>query len=179
MTHTDPFDEEPTTLTDPETLADVDGVAVDEETTTLPDAHFEHWQGTAGLVGVGVTTADGELLLWDGPHGWTLPYVEVGPGEDFGAAAREAVEALTGTTPILAGVARATRTTYRLGDGDDSLTRHQVVFRTDPVDAGTAAEMTAGEAAVRWAAEFDEAEIAADDAEDVGDEVDDVRLFLD
>ncbi|WP_135820896.1 NUDIX domain-containing protein [Halostella litorea] len=178
--HTHDSSEVIESVTDPETLAERSDVAVEEETDSLPPSGLDHWRGKAGLVGVGVTSESGELLLWDGVHGWTLPYVEVAEGEDFAARAREAVETLTGVTPTIVGVERATRVTYQQADGDDSATVHQFVFRASPVDAETASEMAEGEdAAVKWVTELDEAAIRAEDPDDIEAEAADIRLFLD
>lgn len=170
--------EEHATGREPEILDRFPELTVEAETQQLPEAHFDHWREQAGLVGVGTTTEDGAVLLWDGPHGWTLPYAEVDADGDFAAVAREAIEALTGATPTLVGVERATRMTYHLAGGDDSLTRHQIVFRTDSVDAETAAEMVAETQAVRWVSDVEAVEIAGENEADVEDEVADVRRFL-
>jgi len=119
-------------LTDPESLANNPATTIEKETESLQPEHFEHWRDTAGLVGIGVKTVSGELLLWDGVHGWTLPYVEVDEEEDFAAVARDAVETLTGVEPTLTGVERATQMEYVLDGTDESLTTYEVVFQADP-----------------------------------------------
>lgn len=69
--------------------------------------------------------------------------------------------------------------TYRLVDGDDTVRTHEVIFRTAPLDESTAAAMLSGDdQSVRWVTELDETAITADNPDDIGDEAEDIRLFL-
>lgn len=166
-------------VTDPEALPDQRDVRFTEEVQTLEQEAFDHWRDSAGLVGVGVTAEGGRVMVWNGVHGWTLPYVEVGPDEDFAEAARTAVDQLTGVRPTLTGIERATRVEFHLANGDATLTTHQLVFGTDTVDEETAAAMVSDNSDVRWITELDESGIEADDPEDIEDEAEDILRFLD
>jgi hypothetical protein len=165
-------------LPDPAALADRSDVTVERETPDVPREHFEHWRERAGLVGVGATTDDDRLLLWDGPHGWTLPYAEVDTGEDFAAVARDALATLLGVTPALVAVERATDVVYSPRDGDGETTAHEVVFRTAALADDTAAELVADADDLRLVADVNEAAVADENTEDVEGEAADVRLFL-
>lgn len=90
------------TLADPETLRDTPGVAVETVERTLDDETFEGLRrfhaDIAGVVQVGLTTADGRLLLEGSTTegGWAPPGGPVRPDSDWVAAARETMEAQTG-----------------------------------------------------------------------------------
>ncbi|MFB6269112.1 MAG: hypothetical protein ABEH83_04155 [Halobacterium sp.] len=86
-------------LTDPYALRDVDGVEVVESTRPVPDEKFEalreRYDAIAGVVQVGLTNGDGDVLLW-GESAAAPPGDSVDDGDDWVAAARDAMEALTG-----------------------------------------------------------------------------------
>jgi len=85
-------------LTDPDALRDRDDVVVEERERPMPDEKFEalreRYDAIAGVVQVGLTN-DGEVLLW-GDEDAAPPGGSVGDGDDWVAAARDAMEALTG-----------------------------------------------------------------------------------
>ena len=88
-----------TELADPRTLRDRDDVEFVEDERTFPDETFEglreRYDAIEGVVQVGITTDDGEVLLW-GDDTVAPPGGDVETGEDWAAAARRAMEALTG-----------------------------------------------------------------------------------
>jgi len=49
-------------------------------------------------VGIGITDDDGNVLLIDGLYGWSLPYAEVEPDEDWAAIIRRGVEKMRSRT---------------------------------------------------------------------------------
>lgn len=169
-------------LSVPRELRERDGFSVREETRTLDSALFDHWTEKAGVVGVGVPTDDGEVLLMNGPHGWTLPYAETLPDDDWASVARRGVENLTGVGVEIDSVARASRVENRLVGSDETRRTYEVVFRAQPVaDDALADEMAAGVSdesipEVGW---FDDVPDGAGRHEDAEDEVADVRLFVD
>ena len=101
MTDTTDADDASTTtgLADPRTLRDRDDVAFVENERTFGDETFgglrERYDAIDGVVQVGATNDAGEVLLW-GEETVAPPGGDVGDGEDWAAAARRAMEDLTG-----------------------------------------------------------------------------------
>jgi ADP-ribose pyrophosphatase YjhB (NUDIX family) len=89
-------------LTDPATLRDRDDVRVSQDTLEHEDADH-HWREIAGQVAVGVTDADGRtLLMVNEDHGVVaLPHGDVEAEEDWLAATRREIEAVTGISIAL------------------------------------------------------------------------------
>ncbi|WP_232701305.1 hypothetical protein [Halobacterium wangiae] len=85
-------------LTDPDSLRERDDVVVEEVTRPMPDEKFEalreRYDAIAGVVQVGLTHEDA-VLLW-GEESAAPPGGSVDGGEDWVAAARDAMEDLTG-----------------------------------------------------------------------------------
>lgn len=88
-------------LHDADALRDRDDVVVEERERPMPDEKFEglreRYDATAGVVQVGLTNDDGDVLLW-GEEAAAPPGGSVGDGEDWVAAARGTIEDLTGQT---------------------------------------------------------------------------------
>lgn len=92
-------------LTDPATLADRDDVPVSQDEMEHESA--EHCStDIAGKIAVGVRNDEGQtLLLCNDEHGVAiLPHGDVEPDEDWLAAARREVEALTGVAIAIEGI---------------------------------------------------------------------------
>lgn len=162
-------------FSDPETLADRRGVTVREKSREVDGETFDLFTTVDGVAAVGIARADGAVLLWEGPHGWTLPFAFVEPDDDWLAAGRDVIAELTGQSFDLAAVEELRRVENERDDGDDRVTSYEIVFRARTVtDESVIAELDAFEADedhpdVDW---FDEIPENAD-------LVDDVRLFLD
>lgn len=161
-------------LTDPESIADRDGLVVREETRDVDAETLELFEDHDGVAAVGITRTDGAVLLWDGPRGWTLPFAFVEPGEDWVAAAETVVAELTGVTFDIAGVEELRRVENALGDGNRVVRTHELVFRAATVTDDVAAELAAFEADDDHP-DVDWFEAVPADVDNEGD----VRLFLD
>jgi ADP-ribose pyrophosphatase YjhB (NUDIX family) len=89
-------------LADPEQLRERDDVPDTEVRRTLSEEPFEglqeHYSSIDGVVQVGITTGDGELLLQGSAESgdWAPPGGAVSPGEDWVEAARRAMGTQTG-----------------------------------------------------------------------------------
>ncbi|WP_232703466.1 NUDIX domain-containing protein [Halobacterium wangiae] len=123
--------------TDPDTLADRDGVDFRENTHEVDAAEFESATELDSHVVVGVTDDRGVLLANDGHHGWTLPAFAVDDGADWLAVASREFEVLTGTPVTVDGVERVRRREYRVPDTDDRTVVWNVVVRASPADTAT------------------------------------------
>jgi len=122
-------------LTDPGARAERNGVEVAEKSATVPAEAFDHYDELGGEVAVGVTNADGAVLLWtDADHGWLLPAAPVDPGEDYAAAARRVVERLADTDVAVTGVERVRRVRYAVEDDDRETTAYHVLVRAAATD---------------------------------------------
>jgi ADP-ribose pyrophosphatase YjhB (NUDIX family) len=161
---------------DPESLADEPGIEVREATFTHEEADHRE-AGAAGRAVVGVSDADGEMLLTvrEGGDHVILPNGIVERESDWRETARETVETL-GVAVELEGVERVRRVDHEREDGTHLETTHHVVFRAthskeerDEPSIACDDEWTA-----RWVAD---SPVALDRD---GDSVyDDIRLFLD
>lgn len=172
--------------TDPESLRDREAVPVDEKERTFEEAKFEglrrRYEQIDGVVLVGVTTDDGEVLL-QGDDTWSPPGASVEAGEDWADAARRGIEQLTGVDiqidrPVLVEI-----TDFCL-DGDEStrfpapsihfeasLSSDATAFREDPTFAGDVDGEYYAERELAW---FDE---LPDDAHPNHEEH--IELYLD
>lgn len=123
-----------TGIRDPEELRDVPGVEFRERERVVDRAEYETVaegaEDQSGLVVVGVTNPDGEVLLVDSEYveGWTLPNGPVGVDEDWAIAAdRWSHEALG--IPIDIGAPElVVRTATRPESGDGELVGYSVAF---------------------------------------------------
>lgn len=167
-------------LTDPESLRDRDDVPFVAETSVHDDA--DHCSvGIEGRAVVGVTDADGRLLLaiHEDASVAMLPHGPVESGDDWTAVGRRAVEEMTGVA-VEIDEPELVRDFDHFVEGDDErhTTSYNVVFRASPVAGGSGADDPGVPENDDWdAAWFDE---FPEDLSDVGGSVeDDVRLFLD
>lgn len=121
----------PTSLTDPESIRDRDGVEYDERTYVHGDP--EHCEADAdGRTIVGVTDGSGRtLLLVDESESVALlPNEPVEPGGDWADCARRVAEATVGHPVEIDAVERVRAVRHRVeGDGDLQTRTHHVVFR--------------------------------------------------
>lgn len=123
------------TTLEPDALRDRESVDVRTETRTVTRAEFETARDLESRVTVGITNDAGEILLVDdGPRGWTLPAMPVGPDEDWGSAARRVLESLTGRAGDLAEPIRVREVAFRReDDAERRHTTYDVLVRTTPL----------------------------------------------
>ncbi len=127
------------TLLDPGLLLDRDDVRTTEETTEVDQQEFDEWGAIDGLVIVGTTNDDDQLLLVEGPDGWTLPITAVEPGVDWVATATRGVEAQTGVLVEVDRIVSAKRIEHRLADSDETVVSYEVVLAASPYGDETVA----------------------------------------
>ena len=166
-------------LTDPESLIDRDGVDFREEASVEHQHHFELYEPIEGMVVVGVTDDEGQVLLMvhSEEPGVVLPYAPVESGEDWVAVARRKIEEAGGFDVEIDGVERVRRK-YFSPEGDDERRTmgYDVVVRASPSTDETFGESTNVDEEGDWSLEwFDE--IPEDAAGGVV--LDDIQLFLD
>lgn len=117
-------------LSDPRAFAENAGVPFESRTFTHDTADHPE-AGSAGLAVVGVTDRGGALLLLVQPSAdhAVLPHVTVEPADDWAAAAREHVEALTGLDVAVDAVRRVRRVEHVVAgeDGPRETTHHVVL----------------------------------------------------
>lgn len=132
-------------LSDPETLVDRGDVPVTEVERTLGGERFEgmreHYSRIDGVVQVGITTDDGQLLLQGSETAgqWAPPGGPVGPGQDWVEAARQTMETQTGVELTVDSVELCERLTFRCEDDPtEQFSAYGVSFAASPVaaDAG-------------------------------------------
>lgn len=146
-------------LLDPATLRERTDVVFREDTTVVNDRdEFNGRETWAGSVAVGVVDED-EVLLVNGPDGWTLPVSPVKAGDDWAAVARRWVAQKTGQAVAIDAPTVVRRTNYRLaGSGTRQTTGYNLVFRARPVDATTPMDYLhakrANEDGDEWTAEW-------------------------
>ena len=125
------------TVTDPEALAERNGIAFEHRTYNHDDA--EHCEtDTAGRAIVGLTDPDGRVLVAVQPeedHA-VLPNETVEPDGDWTAAGRERVEGTAGVSVTLDDVRRVREVEHHV-DGEIRSTTHHVVFGGSLADADT------------------------------------------
>lgn len=164
-------------LPDPEALRDRDDVDYREDTVVHDEAHLELNESIDGRAIVGLTDAEGRLLLRRAgcDDDLVLPHPPVEPGEDFAAVARRGIDELAGIDVVVDGVERVRRVEFRLeGDEQRRTTVHHVVLRASPRADATGAEAAldvTGTPDVDW---FDEAPESVPEGEPGAD----LRLFL-
>lgn len=162
-------------ITDPESLRGRDDVEFHEDTDVVDGETFDTVEDLDNVAVVGVTNADGEVLLRKLTEDCSrkLPILPVDSGEDYAEVARRAVEENTGLPIELDALEAAWYFEARLEDEERAATRYFVVFSASPATDGTGVEADIPEerdaAAVDW---FDE---VPDDAV----EVPGTRLFFD
>lgn len=120
-------------LTDPDAIAERDGVCATSETVTHADRDHRA-SDLEGRAVVGVTNDANELLVLiaDELGVALLPHGDVEPGGDWTQAAREGVAGQTGIDVSLESVA-AVRTVDHVVDGTSTATTHRVVYGASPV----------------------------------------------
>lgn len=169
------------TALDPATLLDREDVPVREAPEVVEHQHhFELYEPIEGMVVVGATNDDGEvLLLVDADEQIALlPHGPVEPGEDWATAATRAVEEKTGVAAEIGGPELVKRKHFAPeGDDDRRTTAYQVFLHAssvaDGVAAGTVSDPDRDDWTVDW---FDEVPVDADASNEL---VEDVRLFVD
>ncbi len=122
------------TIMDPTAVAERSGVASEQRTYERDDV--EHCETDAvGRVVVGITDADGRLLLVVNPEDEfaVLPNEAVDPGGDWAAVGRWLIEEMTGTDTTLDG-ARAVREVEHVVDGEKQSQTHHVVVEGSIAD---------------------------------------------
>lgn len=127
-------------LSDPQAFAENAGVAFESRTFTHETADYPE-TGGAGLAVVGITDDEGALLLLVQPtaeHA-VLPHATVDPDDDWAAAARAHVEALTGLEIAIDGVRRVRRVEHVVSgeDAPRETTHHVVLAGSVPGSAPT------------------------------------------
>lgn len=128
-------------LPDPANLEKVDSVPVETVTRTVDTEQFEalrdYYADISGVVQVGITTTDDELLLQgsetDGQ--WAPPGGHVKPDEDWVEAAQRRMETQTGTGISIDGIELLEHLAFELeSDPGTSFTSYGVSFRASLAD---------------------------------------------
>lgn len=118
-------------FSDPEDLRDREGVEVVEGERTFDSEQFaalrRRYAAIEGVVQVGITNDDGEVLLV-GPEEWAPPGGDVERGEEWAEAARRNMEQLLGVDVRIDSVERVEFTDFRLADDEDERFRADSVF---------------------------------------------------
>lgn len=147
-------------IVDHETLRGLSDVPFHEETERVDSETFDTIDGLDDMAVVGVTNADGDVLLMRVTEDCALklPTPEVAPDEDFAEAARAWVESQAGLEITLDSIEGVWCHEARLEGADRTATRAFVVFGASPVadedgTADTIAERTEAHA-VDWFAEL-------------------------
>ncbi|WP_256684872.1 hypothetical protein [Halococcus qingdaonensis] len=163
-------------LTDPGTLRERDDIEFCEMAPETHQSHFELYESIAGLAIVGVTDADGRLLLLeheDAPYP-TLPYGRVAPADRWVATTRATVADSTGVAVTVDDMRRVRHHTYR-SEADEETTGYDVVVAASPEGDGD----IPAEAGQEWVPTWrDTATIDLPDEPD-NDVLNDIRLFVD
>jgi ADP-ribose pyrophosphatase YjhB (NUDIX family) len=141
MTDQPPQDSTIDSLSDPEALRGREDVPFDSVERVLDSEPFEslrdRYEKIDGVVQIGLTTADGRLLLqgFDGASNWAPPGGEVDPGQDWVEAARTSMERLTGVAIEIDDAAFVEHLTFRLTDDEErGFTSYGVSFTASLVD---------------------------------------------
>ncbi|SDJ44329.1 hypothetical protein [Natronorubrum texcoconense] len=121
-------------VTDLESLRDRPGVQFHEETERVDSELFETLETLDDMAVVGVTNGDGDVLLMRVTEecALKLPTAEVGPDEDYAAAARNWVESQAGLEITLDSLEGVWCHEGRLEGTDRTTTRAFVVFGATP-----------------------------------------------
>jgi ADP-ribose pyrophosphatase YjhB (NUDIX family) len=137
-------------VTDPESLRDHDGVEFSEQTVVVDDEEFETAtegaESQAGMVVVGVTNDDGEILLVDSEwvDGWVPPNGPVGTDEDWAAAADRWSEDQLGFPVAVGDPEFVVRTETQPESGDSSVVGYTVGFTASLLPMMEASDAVAG-----------------------------------
>ncbi|WP_049928555.1 NUDIX domain-containing protein [Halopiger goleimassiliensis] len=111
-----------------DTLRERDDVTVETETRTVTRPEFDTARDLEDHVTLGlVNDRDAVLLIADGPRGWTLPATPVDPDDDWTAAAERLAESLTDVRITIEEPVRLREVTFRLEDGERSVTSADVL----------------------------------------------------
>jgi ADP-ribose pyrophosphatase YjhB (NUDIX family) len=132
-------DRDQPSISDPEQLRDREDVAVVEGERTFGREQFyalrRRYGAIEGVVQVGITNDEGEVLLW-GNEEWSPPGGDVEKGEEWASAARRTMEELLGVSVRIDGVERVEFTDFCLeGDEDERFRADTVFFEASVVDA--------------------------------------------
>lgn len=147
----------PESLTDPDALRDRDDVAFHEERDVVDEETFETVAELDDTAPVGVTNADGEVLLMriTADCRLKIPAAAVEPGDDYAETARRWVETNAGFAVAFDDIAGVWRYEVRVDGADRTATRQFVVFAASPAPgergAGGPAEISADREAVHAA----------------------------
>lgn len=162
-------------LTDPATLRGDDDVEFVDTDPVENEDHFEVYDGVAGRAVVGVTDADGRLLVMEHPElpvpGLNTTVVE--HGQDYVAAARDGVALGTGLDVAVDGVRRVRRQRPRHPDGRET-EAYEVVFAATPTGDGEIDPDAGHDWTAAWR---DPAAVELPDEAD-NEVLSDLRLFL-
>lgn len=172
-------DDRPTELsvTDPEALADRNGLEIRQRTFTHESR--EHCEAdAAGRAIVGVTDEDGRLLVQVNREidCAVLPNDTVGLDEDWATVGRHSVEERAGISVTLDSVERVRRVEHVVeGESTSQLTTHHVVFGASVASPETSLDGLCedNDWEIGW---YDELPVEVDD--DGTGVIDDIRLFL-
>lgn len=162
-------------LTDPGTLTDREDVEHREETRTVGPGGLDPWEPIDGVVVVGVTGGDGDVLLvdLDDRHGWALPHGPVRPGQDYVDAGEQFVKHHAGLDVEVTHPERVRHVEYQRVDDAGRTTVDFLVVAARP-----ATDTEGNDAAVLDSPDVGWFDAIPDDVTD-GDQSEDVRLFLD
>lgn len=166
-------------LTDPETLRECDDVEFIDAPPEEHQNHFEIYEPIAGMAIVGVTNADGRLLLLkhEQTESLVLPHTRVEHGDDWVATARKAVTDSTGISVTADAMCRVRHETYRSEAGEET-TGYDVVFTATPEGDRDVSEVPGLSCQDDWTAAWrDTTTLDLSDDED-NDVVNDIRLFV-
>lgn len=175
-TTADARDQPSDTSFDPVALFDAGDVSTETVEVEVDAEHFERFDGIVGRVVVGVTNADGEVLLLENTdpdvcHDWVLPHGPV-EDEDWIESAVDWTDGLTGVTPELGDAVHVRRNDVT--DGDRRTTVYHVLLPGRPLDDGTVEGDVRYDCDDAWRAEWRDS--APDELD--GIERDDVERFL-
>ncbi|WP_254280327.1 hypothetical protein [Haloarcula marina] len=132
-------------------------VPVHEDTDTVDAKRFEQVAEMDDAAPVGVTNADGHVLLMQVTDtcDWKIPMAAVGADEDYVAEARAWVETNAGIEVDIEGVEGVWRYEARLEGGDGTAEREFVVFSASTADPSPAVPGADGGAhAAAWVSEL-------------------------
>ena len=130
------------TIASPTALLDRADVAVDDREAVIEhEHHADLYDGIEGMVVVGVTNADGQLLLRvhrEEPYA-VLPHASVAAGADWSERARRAVSETAGIEARTEDVRRVKRRRYTRPDSGAVVEAYQVFLDAVPVEEPTLA----------------------------------------
>lgn len=166
-------------IASPATLLDRGDVSVDDRDEPVEhEHHADLYDPLAGMAVVGVTDADGRVLLQihrSEPFA-VLPHAPVEPGENWAERSRAAVTETAGIRIHIDGVRRVKRRRYTWPDDDAVTTGYQVFLDASPVGAPTPAPPD--EVAADWEVGWHET-VPVPATDENAETVADIRQFTD